>query len=96
MNNDGLVHSLLLNGLTLMSNCPDAVWGFLYAYRIQTPRPATNAMMNRIPTIPEMLMGTLWSPVNNQNFLNPCYYMKLDAILSTELHKFRFKEYEDL
>jgi hypothetical protein len=50
-----------------MRNCPDAVCGFLYAYSIQTPRPVTNAMMNRIPIIPEMLMDTLWSPVNNNH-----------------------------
>jgi hypothetical protein len=59
----------LLNGLTLIRNCPDAVWGFLYAYSIQTPRPATSAVMNRIAIIPEMLMGMLRSPVNNHSFI---------------------------
>lgn len=48
-----------------MRNCPDAEWGFLYAYSTPKPRPATSAMINRIPIIPEMLMGTDWSPVNN-------------------------------
>jgi hypothetical protein len=71
----GLLHHnehWLLNGLTLMRNCPDAVWGFLYAYSIQTPRPATSAMMNRMPIIPEMLMGTLRSPVNSHSFITRC------------------------
>jgi len=62
-----LVQTWPQSGLTLMSNCPEDVWGFLYAYNTQIPRPVTSAMMNRIPIIPEIPTDTLWSPVNSSD-----------------------------